>query len=344
VRPSFEQQVASVPAYFRALNRLALTGIVDEGISSRRDDYRPIFEVWRKGGFTLRVRYDVMGLKPGGELAEFQDLLKMIPPRWGDDWLRLLGLGEIVINDMYDGSVVAKDVPPPREAQHALFETAMWAARNSYPIHIHASHNGTAAKILDVFETVNKTVPIAPLRWEISHIEDASDDTLRRMAAIGVAFAVQNRMYFGGNAYAADHDPAVTRRSPPIKTAMHLGVIVSGGTDANVPAPYNPFIALRWLLDGRTLTGMLTRSQDELLSREEALRLFTLNGAWLSFEEHERGSLEPEKLADLAVLDRDYMTVPVEEVAKLHSMLTLVGGKAVYAEGPFAPLEATARK
>jgi predicted amidohydrolase YtcJ len=164
------------------------------------------------------------------------------------------------------------------------------------------------------------------------------------MAGVGVAFAVQNRMYFGGDAYAADHDPAVTRRSPPIVTAMRLGVIVSGGTDANIPAPYNPFVALRWLLDGRTLTGSQTRSQEELPSREEALRLYTLNGAWLSFEDGERGSLEPQKLADLAVLDRDYMTVPVEEVAKLHSMLTLVGGKAVYAEGTFAPLEATARR
>src|SRR5205085_12123662 len=138
--------------------------------------------------------------------------------------------------------------------------------------------------------------------------------------------------YFGGDAYISGHDPLVVRRSPPIVSAMRLGIVVSGGTDANVPAPYNPFIALRWLLDGRTLTGTQTRSQEELPSREDALRLYTLNGAWLSFEDGERGSLEPQKLADLAVLDRDYMTVPVEEVAKLHSMLTLVGGRAVYAE------------
>jgi len=339
IHPTFEQQVASVPRYFRALNRLALTGIIDEGISGTRDDYQPIFEVWRKGGFTLRVRYDVMGLKAGGELAELKDLLKMIPPGWGDEWLRLLGLGEIVINGMYDGSVVAKDVPPPPDAQKALLETATWAARNGFAIHIHASHDGTAAKILDVFEAVDKTVPITSLRWEISHIEDASDETLRRMKAMGVGYAVQNRMYFGGDAYISGHDPATIRRSPPIMTAMRLGVPVSGGTDANIPAPYNPFVSLRWLLDGRTLTGVQTRSQEELPSREEALRFYTLNSAWLSFEERDRGSLEPQKLADLAVLDRDYMMVPVNEVAKLHSMLTLVGGKPVYAEGPFAPLE-----
>lgn len=336
VHPSFEQQARSVPMYFRALNRLGVTGIVDEGITASRDDYGPIFEVWRKGGFTLRVRYDVMGLKSGGELAEFQDLLKMIPARWGDEWLRLLGIGEIVVNDLYDGSVVARDVPTPPEAQRALLDIATWAARSGYALHIHASHNSTASKILDVFEKVNATVPVAPLRWEISHVEDASDDTLRRMKALGVAYAVQDRMYFGGNAYSTDRDPAVLRRSPPIVSALRLGVMVTGGTDANVPAPYNPFIALRWLLDGHTLTGASTRGPDELPSREEALRIFTLNGAWLSFEEQDRGSLEPHKLADLAVLDRDYMTVPIGDIAELHSLLTLVGGKPVYAEGPFA--------
>ena len=116
---------------------------------------------------------------------------------------------------------------------------------------------------------------------------------------------------------------------------MKKGVEVSGGTDSLAIASFNPFVSLRWLLDGKTITGATTRGSDELPSRLDALRLYTLNSAWMTFDEHERGSLQAGKLADLAVLDRDYMTVPIDEIAKIESVLTMVGGKIVYAAGPF---------
>src|SRR4051812_14824465 len=98
----------------------------------------------------------------------------MIPPRWGDEWLRFLGLGEIVINGMYDGSVVSKNVPPHTRRAEGASGSRRMATRYGYPLHIHASHDSTAKAILDVFEAVDKNVRIAPLRWGISHIEDAS--------------------------------------------------------------------------------------------------------------------------------------------------------------------------
>jgi predicted amidohydrolase YtcJ len=281
------------------------------------------------------VRYDFMAEHAGRELADYQQLLALLPSRLGDDWLRFVGPGEIVVFGMYDGSLVAKDVKPTPEAKKALLEFSSWAAQNGYTIHIHSSHNTNAMEILDVFEEVNRTVPIGGLRWAISHIEDASDATLARMKALGVGFAVQDRMYFGGDAYMKDHDPAVVHRAPPIVSAMRMGMVVSAGTDANWVTPYNPFVSLRWLLNGQTLAGTATRSAQELPSRTDALRMYTLNGAWMSFDEADRGSLEPGKLADLAVLDRDYMTVPVEEIAKIQSLLTLVGGHAVYSAGPY---------
>jgi predicted amidohydrolase YtcJ len=239
---------------------------------------------------------------------------------------------------MYDGSLVAKDVKPSAQAKQALLDFAIWAAQNNYTIHIHSTHNTNAGEILDVFEEVNRTTPIVNLRWAISHVEDASDATLQRMKALGVGYAVQDRMYFGGDTYMKDHDPTVVRRSPPVVSAMRIGVVVSAGTDANWVTPYNPFVSLRWLLNGQTLSGAPTRGPEELPSRIQALRMYTINGAWMSFDETVRGSLEPNKLADLAVLDRDYMTVPVEEVAKIQSVLTLVGGNVVYASGPYEEL------
>ena len=80
---------------------------------------------------------------------------------------------------------------------------------------------------------------------------------------------------------------------------------------------------------------MTRDAPEELPSRAEALRMYTMNGAWMSFDEADRGSLEPNKLADLAVLDRDYMTIPVEDVGNIQSLLTVVGGKVVDAAAPY---------
>jgi predicted amidohydrolase YtcJ len=307
-------------------------------------DYRPLFQVWRDRGLTLRVRYDFMAEHPGRELTDYQQLLQLLPSRLGDDWLRFVGPGEIVVYGMYDGSLVAKDVKPMAEAKKALLDFSSWAAQNGYTIHIHSTHNTNANEIMDVFEEVNRTTPIGSLRWALSHVEDASDSTLMRMKALGIGYAVQDRMYFGGDTYVKEHDPAIVHRSPPVVSAMRLGVVVSAGTDANWVTPYNPFLSLRWLLNGQTLSGTPTRAADELPSRTAALRMYTLNGAWISFDETDRGSLELNKQADLAVLDRDYLTIPVEEVAKLQSVLTLVGGKVVYAAAPYEQVGATGQQ
>ena len=118
-----------------------------------------------------------------------------------------------------------------------------------------------------------------------------------------------------------------------------MGLHVAAGTDSDQVAPYNPFVSLRWLLDGKMIDGTPMRGPEESPSREEALRMYSLNSAWFTFDEDIRGSLEPGKYADLAVLSDDYMTVPVERIGELTSLLTMIGGKAVYGEGPFAALE-----
>jgi predicted amidohydrolase YtcJ len=116
-------------------------------------------------------------------------------------------------------------------------------------------------------------------------------------------------------------------------------VPVGAGTDAHRVMSYNPFTALQWFVEGKTAAGGAIRG--EKISREEALRLYTLGSAWFSFDETKRGSLEVGKLADLAVLSKDYMTAPAGEIADIESLLTMVGGQVVYGAGPFTSLETT---
>jgi predicted amidohydrolase YtcJ len=122
-------------------------------------------------------------------------------------------------------------------------------------------------------------------------------------------------------------------------TALKMGLTIGGGTDAHRVMSYNPFVSLQWMVDGKTVGGMPTRDEEQLPSREEALRLYTLGSAWFTHDDGKRGSLETGKLADLAVLTKDYLTAPTAEIGGIESLLTMVGGRIVYAVGPYAQLE-----
>ncbi len=118
-------------------------------------------------------------------------------------------------------------------------------------------------------------------------------------------------------------------------TGKRLGVAIGAGTDAHRVASYNPFTALQWFADGKTVGGVAIRGPEETPSREDALRFYTLGSAWFSHDEDKRGSLEVGKLADLAVLSADYLTVSTDEIGRIESVLTMLGGKVVYAAAPF---------
>jgi predicted amidohydrolase YtcJ len=126
-----------------------------------------------------------------------------------------------------------------------------------------------------------------------------------------------------------------------VENAKELGVNMGAGTDAHRVASYNPFTALEWSLVSSKGTGGVQRSAEQTPTREDALRAYTIGSAWFSFDENKRGSLESGKLADLAVLTKDYMTVPADQIAGVESLLTMVGGNIVYAAGPFARLESS---
>ena len=120
---------------------------------------------------------------------------------------------------------------------------------------------------------------------------------------------------------------------PPLKTIYQSGVPMGGGTDGTIVAPNSPFISMWWVITGKTLVGDVARTREHL-TREEALRVYTRGSAWVAHMEDRVGVLEPGKLADLAVLTEDYLTVPDDCIRKIRSVLTVVGGKVVYAAQP----------
>jgi hypothetical protein len=163
------------------------------------------------------------------------------------------------------------------------------------------------------------------------------------MKALGVGWLVQDGLYFAAPSYIAERGEAQMQRSPPIVSARRLGIPLGGGTDANRVMIENPFVSLRWMLDGLTVDGIETRAPAEIPSREEALRIYTEGSAWFAHDENRKGRLMPGMLADLAVLSDDYFTVPVSHIAKIKSVLTVVGGQIVYAAPPFSDSDAARR-
>ena len=114
---------------------------------------------------------------------------------------------------------------------------------------------------------------------------------------------------------------------------------ISRNEHAHRVMSYNPFVSLQWMLDGKTAGGVAMRAPGELPTRIEALRLYTRGSALFVFEENARGSLAVGKLADLAVLSEDYLTVRTDDIGSIVSLLTMVGGRIVYANGPFTSYE-----
>jgi predicted amidohydrolase YtcJ len=324
-RPTFEDQVDGTRQFFREMNRLALTGVVDPGGNNMTpDSYQALYKVWREGGMTVRIAYALCGFTPGKEFDEFKSLTQVLPMGFGDEMLRFNGLGERITWAMNNNN------NPNDTDKERFYQILKWAADRGMSITMHWPNDNSVHHLLEIFERVNKETPIAPLRWSIAHLNDASEATLQRMKSLGVGWTVQDAMYFEGDSFLKQRGKDAAARVPPVVTARRIGVNVGAGTDAHRVASYNPFTALQYFLDGKTVSGIALRGPEETPSRNEALRLYTLGSAWFSKDEAKRGSLEVGKFADLAILSKDYATITTDQISSIESVLTMVGGKVVY--------------
>jgi predicted amidohydrolase YtcJ len=153
------------------------------------------------------------------------------------------------------------------------------------------------------------------------------------MQALNMGWLVQNASHFEHGRFLDKYGSQESLRIPPIATAMKLGIAIGAGTDAHRVMSYNPFVSLQWLVDGKTVDGQNTRAATELLSRMDALKLYTQGSAWFARADKDRGNLQVGMLADLAVLDKDFLTIPTHDISSIRSHLTMVGGEVVYTSG-----------
>jgi len=338
----FDYQVNSTRHFMRELNRLGVTGAIDAGggFQNYPEDYRVIQQLSDAGQLTIRLAYNLFTQKPKQEKADFLNWTATSQYKQGTDYFRHNGAGEMLVfsaADFEDFRQPRPDMGPDMEGD--LEEVVRILAHNRWPWRMHATYDETISRALDVFEKVNRDVPLAGLNWFFDHAETISDESIDRVAALGGGIAVQHRMAYQGEYFVERYGAGAAQATPPVARMLEKGVQVSAGTDATRVASYNPWVSLAWLITGKTVGGLQITPQRNCLDRETALRMWTENVTWFSNEVGKKGRIEVGQLADLIVPDRDFFACAESEIADLSSQLTVVGGKVVWAAGPFAALD-----
>lgn len=334
-----EAQYNSTRHFMRELNRLGITSCIDAGggFQNYPEDYEIIRQLHANGDLTVRIAYNLFTQKPKGEKEDFARWMKMTKPGEGDDFYKVNGAGEMLVfsaADFEDFLEPRPDLPPTLEGE--LKEVVTMLAANRWPFRLHATFNESIERFLNVFEEVHREVPIDQLGWFFDHAETVTDRNIERIRALGGGIAIQHRMAFQGEYFVDRYGAEAARRTPPIRRMLELGVPVGAGTDATRVANYNPWNSLYWLVSGRTMGGLALYPDENRLSREEALRLYTQGSAWFSRDQQRKGALTVGQFADLAVLSDDYFSVEEERIRGIESVLTLMNGRIVHATGDFS--------
>ena len=308
------------------------------GFQNYPEDYQVIQQLSDAGLLTIRLAYNLFTQKPKQEKDDFLKWTASSEYKQGNDYFRHNGAGEMLVfsaADFEDFRQPRPDMAPEMEGE--LEEVVRILAQNRWPWRLHATYDETISRALDVFERVNQEVPLEGLNWFFDHAETISDQSIDRIAALGGGIAVQHRMAYQGEYFVERYGHGAAEATPPVARMLERGVKVSAGTDATRVASYNPWVSLSWLVTGRTVGGMQLYPLRNCLDRETALRMWTENVTWFSNEVGKKGRIEVGQFADLVVPDRDFFSCAETEIADTTSLLTVVGGKVVYATEAFAP-------
>ncbi|RVT97759.1 amidohydrolase [Rhodovarius crocodyli] len=336
-----EYQLNSTRHFMRDLNRLGVTSAIDAGGGNQNypDDYEVIQKLAADDQLTVRIAYNLFTQKPKQEKEDFLRWTSENKYQQGDDYFRLNGAGEMLVYtaaDFEDFRVERPDMPESMEGD--LESVVRVLVQNRWPWRLHATYDETITRALDVFEKVNEEMPLDGLHWIFDHAETVSERSLERIARLGGGVAVQHRMAYQGEYFVERYGARAAEATPPVAKMLEMGVKVSAGTDATRVASYNPWVGLYWLVTGRTVGGTRITPERNTLDRETALRMLTEKVTWFSNEEGKKGQIAVGQLADLAVLDRDYFSVPGDEIQDITSVLTVVGGRIVHGASDYAPL------
>ena len=331
---TYQDKLEGLRTIMKEYNRYGITSVIEPGIFANSDDLRAYMEVWSKGEMTVRTGLMIRATQPDHVKA------CQFGQGFGDTMLRVSG-----IKMMMDGGVETALLKEPYLIVHGEQEkegykgvqvvqtnvfkdTCLAAAKNGWHVETHGVGDQAVDVIVNTYEEVNREVPVSHLRWTVMHIFLPTDEAIEKIKKNGFVANVQDHpTYLGANQlrYWGEKRAAY---AIPTRKLLDKGIPLGGGTDAPV-VHYDPFLSLWWMVTRNTVTaGCL--GPDQKITREEAIRLYTIGSAYFTFEEKTKGSIEPGKLADLVVLDKDILTCPEDQIKSIRPVATMLGGSFIF--------------
>ena len=301
------------------------------------DDYGVISELNKRGEQTVRIGYQLFAQRPLFELDDFKRWNDIVKPDQGDDYLKCVGAGEMLVASAYDFEDFSYPRPElPKRMEADLRPVLEFLLKNGWPIRFHCTYEESAHRLLTVLEEVGRDKGLEELNWIFDHGETISESTMEWVARLGGGISYQNRIAFQATAYRDRYGEAALNDVMPVKKMMASGTPLAAGTDATRVSSYNPWLAIHWAVSGKGRGGDVIWQAQNRLSRQDALQHWTAAGAWFSREQGKKGQIKAGQFADIAVLDRDYFAIPEDEIIEIEADLTFSGGRIVHAKGPFA--------
>jgi predicted amidohydrolase YtcJ len=324
-RVASDQLEASSLALVRYMNRAGLTSF---GVPGCESNVLDIFQRW-KAENRLNVRVFCIDGAAAATPEQVDRSIQQIGQMklfQGDSFIDNIFFGESVYTPLHDPMFALKSDPQPEQLAQWR-RMAAEIAKAGLPLHVHAELHDTIDAFLDQIEAINQEYPIKSRRWVLAHVNQINAAQLERMKKLGMYAAVNPWAVINGAImHEGFGDGAYDM--PPLATIQSSGIGWGLGTDGTAANQTLPFFTLYFAVTGKMVGGAKVLKQT--ISREDALIAHTRQNAYLVFQENNLGSIQPGKLADLVVLDRDYLTIPADQIKEIKPVMTMVGGRIVY--------------
>ena len=336
--PPKESYGDSATVMMKDLNRAGLTTAGISGCPAEQKAFYKSLE--DKGQLTFRFMCMAGPAGGGGRGGDAAAALQrqiasigQIKLAQGDDYLDDVMVGESLA---YSDNMMQPHVTYTQDQANTWRALATEVAKHGMPMQQHATISESFPFFLDQIEAINKEYPIRNLRWAFCHLDQVSANDLDRMKKLGMWAAVRAIPPVMGQAFNRAHGDR-SYEMPPLRMIQDSGILWGFHTDTNEVNQYNPFYTLYWAVTGKMVGGKVVTHST--ITREEALIAHTRSNSFFVMHEDDLGSIAPGKFADLVVMDRDYLTVPADQIKDIKPVMTFVGGKMVYSST--APARAT---
>jgi predicted amidohydrolase YtcJ len=313
---------SSTQGMIAELNRSGLTAF---GSAGCEEDVLPLYRRWASQG-RLKIRvFCITTPVGGGNIDQFLPRIAQMKLFQGDSSLDHIAFGE---NFGGLSDPMFRHRPEARAEDLAQWRRIVAeVAKAGLPLHVHTNFEETIDAFLDQIEAVNREYPIRNLRWVLAHFNQPNAAQLERMKRLGMYAAVHPWAVINGGINVRQFGDAAYQMAP-LATIQKSGITWGFGSDGSRANQILPFETLSWAVTGKMVGGKTVLKQP--ISREDALIAHTRKNAYFIFRENDLGSIEPGKLADLVAIDRDYLTIPADDIKNIKAVMTLVGGRVVY--------------